>query len=296
MSVFHRFLIKRICFIAALSAISSTLTAQSLTNDSLNFVKARWSTQKFKGGVKVKTVHLNNCEIFNGNQHISIIEISPKNKYKFDLAYQAKALITLDSVIREKQAFAGINGTFFDTKNGGSVDFIESDDSQINQNNINKSGLRAEHQKGAILISNHKLSLAQWNGDERWENNLVAKDIMVSGPVLRINNDNSILAKNGFNAERAPRSVIGIKADGTTLLVAIDGRMIEAEGVTIQETQALMKWLNCTEAINLDGGGSTTLYLENVTENGIINHPSDNKIFDHFGQRKIANAIILLKR
>ena len=138
--------------------------------------------------------------------------------------------------------------------------------------------------------------MAQWNGDEHWENNLEAVDIMVTGPVLRINNDNSILAKNVFNAERAPRSVIGIKSDGTTLLVAIDGRMIEAEGVTIEETQTLMKWLNCTEAINLDGGGSTTLYLKNATENGIINHPSDNKIFDHFGQRKIANAIILSKK
>jgi exopolysaccharide biosynthesis protein len=296
MSVFFGFLIKRIYLTIALSAISLSLSAQNLANDSLNFVNANWNIQKIQGGIKAKTVHLNTCEIFNGNQHISIIEISPKNKYKFDLAYQAKALITLDSVIREKHAFAGINGTFFDIKNGGSVDFIESNDSVINQNNINKSGLRAEHQKGAILISNHKLSLAQWNGDEHWENNLIASDIMVSGPVLRMNNDNSILAKNIFNAERAPRSVIGIKADGTTLLVAIDGRMIEAEGVTIEETQTLMKWLNCTEAINLDGGGSTTLYLKNASENGIINHPSDNKIFDHFGQRKIANAIILIKK
>ena len=296
MSVFHRFLVKIIYLTIALFAISSALNAQSLTNDSLNFVNANWNIQKIKGGIKVKTLHLNACEIFNGNQHISIIEISPKNKYKFDLAYQANALITLDSVIREKQAFAGINGTFFDTKNGGSVDFIESNDSVINPNNINKSGLRAEHQKGAILISSHKLSLAQWNGDECWENNLIATDIMVSGPVLRMDNDNSILAKSVFNAERAPRSVIGMKADGTTLLVAIDGRMIEAEGVTIEETQTLMKWLNCTEAINLDGGGSTTLYLKNASENGIINHPSDNKIFDHFGQRKIANAIILIKK
>ena len=119
MSVFHKFLIKRIYFTIALSAISLSLSAQNLSNDSLNFVNARWNTQKFKGGVKVKTVHFKACEIFNGNQHISIIEISPKNKYKFDLAYQAKALITLDSVIKKNKAFAGINGTFFDTKNGG---------------------------------------------------------------------------------------------------------------------------------------------------------------------------------
>jgi exopolysaccharide biosynthesis protein len=296
MESFNIFIIKRICVLLLFLTLSFSTSAQNLDNDSLRFINANWNTQKIKGGIKVKTVHFNACEIFNARQNISIIEISPKNKYKFDLAYQPKALITLDSIIKKNQAFAGINGTFFDIRNGGSVDFIESNDSIINSNIINKSGLRAEHQKGAILISNHKLSLAQWNGDERWENDLIANDIMVSGPVLRINNDNSILAKNVFNAERAPRSIIGKKTDGTTLLVTIDGRMIEAEGVTILETQTIMKWLNCTEAINLDGGGSTTLYLQNATENGIINHPSDNKIFDHFGQRKIANAIILLKK
>ena len=83
-------------------------------------------------------------------------------------------------------------------RNGGSVDFIQSNDSIINKNFINKSGLRADHQKGAILIRNDELSLAQWNGDELWENNLEATDIMVSGPVLRMNNDDAILAKNIF--------------------------------------------------------------------------------------------------
>lgn len=288
--------IKKIVLVVSIVSISFHVCAQTLVNDSLNFVAAVWKTEKVKGHTKIKTIHFNACEIFNSKQYLSIIEISPRSKYKFDLAYQPRALITLDSIIKRTKAIAGINGTFFDIKNGGSVDFIEANDSIINTNSINKSGLRAEHQKGAVLIKNNKLSLAQWNGDEYWENNLDARDIMVSGPVLRMNNENALLAKNIFNTERAPRSVIGIKADGTTLLIAIDGRMIEAEGVTIPETQTIMKWLGCIEAVNLDGGGSTTLYLQNATENGIINHPSDNKIFDHFGQRKVANAIILVEK
>lgn len=284
---------KRISALITFLSFGFSVYGQNLNTDSIAFANAKWNIEKVKGGLKIKTIGFNNCELYNAKQYISIIEISTKNKYKFDLAYQPKSLITLDSIIKKNRAFAGINGTFFDIKSGGSVDFIKSNDSTINQNVINKSGLRAEHQKGAVLINNNTLSIVQWNGDELWENNLNATDIMVSGPILRMNNNDAILAKNIFNAERAPRSVIGKKADGTILWVAIDGRMIEAEGVTIPETQTIMKWLNCTEAINLDGGGSTTLYLQNATENGIINHPSDNKIFDHFGQRKIANAIIL---
>jgi len=43
--------------------------------------------------------------------------------------------------------------------------------------------------------------------------------------------------------------------------------------------------------MNLDGGGSSTLYVNGATETGVVNHPSDNKKFDHLGQRPVANII-----
>jgi exopolysaccharide biosynthesis protein len=45
--------------------------------------------------------------------------------------------------------------------------------------------------------------------------------------------------------------------------------------------------------MNLDGGGSSTLYIRNATDNGVVNYPSDNKKFDHEGQRSVANIIYL---
>ena len=122
---------KRISALITFLAFGFSVYAQNLSTDSLTFANAKWNIITVKGGVKVKTIGFNNCDLYNTKQHISIIEISPKNKYKFDLAYQPKALITLDSIIKKNQAFAGINGTFFDIKNGGSVDFIESNDSII---------------------------------------------------------------------------------------------------------------------------------------------------------------------
>ena len=47
--------------------------------------------------------------------------------------------------------------------------------------------------------------------------------------------------------------------------------------------------LGMTEAINLDGGGSTTLWSE---ETGVINHPYDNKKWDHVGERAVPNLIV----
>ena len=52
-----------------------------------------------------------------------------------------------------------------------------------------------------------------------------------------------------------------------------------------------MRWLGCTEAINLDGGGSSTMYIK---DSGVVNYPSDNNRHDHDGQRPVSNAIILL--
>lgn len=246
-------------------------------------------------GVKAKSIHFNNCELFNAKQFLSIIETMPKSKLKFDLVYQPKELLILDTIARRKNAIAAINGTFFDIKNGGSVDYIESNDTIINQSRLGNNNARAEHQKGAILFNNYKLSIVQWDGTDNWEQKFNATDVMVSGPVLRINNEDVALKEDAFNLARAPRSAIGIKADGTVIMLAVDGRMIEAEGVTIKELQQIMKWLGCANAINLDGGGSTTLYQMNKQDGQIINHPSDNKIFDHAGQRRVANAIVLLK-
>lgn len=257
--------------------------------------KNSWKINRVTKGVKAKSIHFNNCELFNAKQFLSIIEIMPKSKLKFDLVYQPKELLILDTIARRKNAIAAINGTFFDIKNGGSVDYIESNDTIINQSRLGNNNARAEHQKGAILFNNYKLSIVQWDGTDNWEQKFNATDVMVSGPVLRINNEDVALKEDAFNLARAPRSAIGIKADGTVIMLAVDGRMIEAEGVTIKELQQIMKWLGCANAINLDGGGSTTLYQINKQDGQIINHPSDNKIFDHAGQRKVANAIVLLK-
>ena len=60
--------------------------------------------------------------------------------------------------------------------------------------------------------------------------------------------------------------------------------------MTIAELTALSARLGLTEAINLDGGGSSTLW---VLPAGVLNHPSDNGQFDHEGQRIIPNAVIV---
>ncbi|MCK7477320.1 MAG: phosphodiester glycosidase family protein [Candidatus Moduliflexus flocculans] len=66
----------------------------------------------------------------------------------------------------------------------------------------------------------------------------------------------------GFAEARHPRTAVGVRADGRILLVTVDGRQPERSvGMTIAELAALLLELGAVEAINMDGGGSTTMVV-----------------------------------
>ena len=90
----------------------------------------------------------------------------------------------------------------------------------------------------------------------------------------------------------APRTAIGIKADGNIIFYTIDGRQSGYSFGARKETlaQRLLE-LGCVEAINLDGGGSTTLggVLPGTKDFSILNSPSEGQ------ERNCANFIFLKK-
>lgn len=269
------------------------LLAQS---DSISVVKANWHKEKIAPGVSLKTFAFNKS-LFNSNQNISILEVKQKKSLEFDLGYEPKALIPTSEYGKRSNAIAAINGTFFDMANGGSVDYIKSDGKLINENRLSKSSERASHQKAALSIKNGKLSINKWNGLDNWENLIDAEDIMVSGPLLIMNGKSEALDNNNtFNKTRHPRTAVAINKNKRVLLITVDGRNENAEGMSLFELEKLLRWIKSVNSINLDGGGSTALWINNYGENGIVNYPTDNKKWDHNGERKVANVILLKKR
>ena len=96
-------------------------------------------------------------------------------------------------------------------------------------------------------------------------------------------------ATGSSNAEvRHPRSAIGFNRDSSQVfLVSVDGRQAASVGMTLIELADLMKDLGAWDALNFDGGGSTTL----VVKGTIVNHPSDA-----VGEREIANALLVVRK
>ena len=69
---------------------------------------------------------------------------------------------------------------------------------------------------------------------------------------------------------RNPRTAIGYTADNNLVLVTVDGREQKSVGMSLRELALFMKSIGCYEAINLDGGGSSVLYINGQ----IANHPA----------------------
>lgn len=84
---------------------------------------------------------------------------------------------------------------------------------------------------------------------------------------------------------RNPRSAIGYTKDNNFIFVAVDGREGSSIGMTLMELANFMQSIGCVGAINLDGGGSTVMYV-----NGrVVNKPQQT------GGIPLSNAIILSK-
>lgn len=90
-----------------------------------------------------------------------------------------------------------------------------------------------------------------------------------------------------FGVRRNPRTVAGVTPEGTLLLVAVDGRQPGySAGASFEESARIMRALGAEEAVNLDGGGSTTITIGEE----LMNRPSDPT-----GERPIGDALVLLQ-
>jgi hypothetical protein len=90
------------------------------------------------------------------------------------------------------------------------------------------------------------------------------------------------LSRSNFVEMRHPRTMIGVDRRGDIWLAVVDGRQSHSVGMAFSDLQRLGDRLQLTDALNLDGGGSTTM----VVRGKVVNRPSDAK-----GPRSVSDAI-----
>jgi len=252
--------------------------------DSLAIVGAQWEVTTVDKGMKGMCAAF--PRLYGGPQYVSIVEISPRQKHRAGIAF-SRQMTPLSTLAQEKKALAAINGSYYDMSKGNSVTFLKDDRVVIDTTTTHEFQIRVT---GAVAVRKGKLRLLPWS--KRIERGYKKKvgTVLASGPLMLQNGRYADWSKCDldFVKTKHPRSAIAVTKDKRVLLITVDGRSLgNAIGMSIPELAHLVKVLGGRTALNLDGGGSTTLYLNGK----ILNHPCDNRQFDHVGERSIPNMI-----
>jgi len=228
--------------------------------------------------------------LYGAPQYVQYLKFG-QSEYRFDIAWVSDTLVRTSDLARKQESTAAINGGFFDMKAGGSVTYLRADGQTIDNTGERLMEQKNEILEGAVVID--KGGQIHIRRGKRIHRKKKYDDVLVTGPLLLYRGQREPLVDRAFNTDRHPRSCLCTDDQNNVYFITVDGRHPEAAGMSLYELTQLVEDLGCKSAINLDGGGSTTLYIRNQ---GVINHPSDNGQFDSDGERPCANAILAIRR
>jgi exopolysaccharide biosynthesis protein len=269
--------------------------AGNIDKDSLAFANADWKVSVLDGGAMAMSAHIN---MFDSQQSISILKY-PSRKFRTRLIHSPGESAGKTSGIAEREgAEMAINGGYFVMKNLVPCVYFRIGKETFSQTSPSEA-FRVNGVVGLKDRRGKKMMISCCSPEEYETVTRKWHSAMASGPMLI--DDGEILVPefaqvdasgkgvDSFNDKRHPRSVIGYDGKGNIFLVVIDGRHPgKGDGTSIYETALICRFLGMEDALNLDGGGSSALWHK---ETGVLSHPSDNKTFDHEGERAIPNII-----
>ncbi len=185
-------------------------------------------------------------------------------------------------IAKRNRADAAINaGGFMDlgwTGTGGApMGFIIHDGVVVynEKNEKTKLDTAGFTDNGMLIVGKHSIEQLKKYG---------IKEAVSFGPPLIVNGKPTITSGDGGYGIN-PRTAIAQKQDGTVLLLVIDGRRVGSFGASLRDVQEIFLKYGAINAVNLDGGSSTTMYLNSK----VINKPCDA-----LGERAVPSVFMVM--
>lgn len=161
----------------------------------------------------------------------------------------------LHEIVDEYGAVAGINGGAFSDSggmgNGGMPVGVV-----ISEGNLMKRATTGSRDTVIGFDVNDKLIIGKFSAAQAQELNM--RDCVSFGPALVVNGEPAVIA--GASSGLNPRTAIGQRADGSVLMLVIDGRQVNSLGASMSDLIEIMMRYGAVNAANLDGGSSSNLY------------------------------------
>ena len=254
----------------------------------------------------------------NGSQAHLIVVNTKAGKWRIRPAIN-EATAATSTLAQKENASAAVNGGYFNLSDGVSASYIVRDGKQVADPATNKALIenpkliphlekifnRSEIRfldrggKTEISIANHKDPVPagarlvdSLQGGPRLLPQLTAKE----EAFLRTESDGKEADSIGVKREAA-RTAFGITPDGYAMImtVAASGQDAESTGISLAALADILKGLGCTEAINLDGGASTTMFvkLSPVNSTGPVDAPPGTVVCGKSPETRIKSILLI---
>ena len=214
-------------------------------NDGVIFVNIN-----YKGAVGYMIVVLDPSRVFLGCAN------GPEDHYGYGKI--------LDDMVAKYGARGGINAGVFADDNGAGAGWppsgitISEGVVYVEDMNGSVAGISSD---GILFVGDYSISMCV--------DDFHLQNACSFGPSLIANGQkmSDEMLSSGLN----PRTAIGQRGDGAILMLAIDGRQAYSQGLTYGDCADLLLDYGCINAMNMDGGNSTSMYMDGK----LINHPSN---------------------
>ena len=275
--------------LGALTLLCTLPAASQTPGDSIALATAAWHTSDLGGGAECRCAQI---DLFGSRQSISVVSYPPRG-FETRIVHLDRRAEATSRLGRDAGADIAVNGSYFNVRTFEPVTFVLADKKVVGrttpQELVRTNGIVAFKGRKGRRMDIFRCDTAHYGRvARRYRSALAAGPVLVDdGRIVEYDSDKT------FYTGRHPRTLIGKRAGGEVVLVVIDGRFKgQGEGTTIAETAYIARQLGLVEALNLDGGGSSTLW---TAQKGVLNHPYDNHRFDHAGERSVPNCITVTR-
>lgn len=231
--------------------LSDKAIASILDEKKSNAKTKNTDTSKFKTNEKVEFEELDSNKHFKG---YAVIVHDPK-RVRIGMASDFNvSSMSVDTMAARYDAIAAVNGSGYDILGSKQAEGYIIDDGKIKvkkvKDNNEKINAMLINKTGKLLVGDYSINDIK---------KLNINEAVCFGPTLIVDGK-AVDVKEDGGYGIAERTAIGQKADGTIIMITVNGRNTQSFGATIKDLQDVMLQYGVVNGYNLDGGGSSHIY------------------------------------
>lgn len=236
-----------------------------------------WTTNTVKSGITYKSGQFT---LFGATQRkIYVLDITLNEANTLGIGFSTNNAATT-TMCNNYGAVGGVNAGYFPLSGATDKDpYIRINGATIQNGNLDVSPIFTN---AALVINKNVASIVKFTANNNNLNLIAAalpvieaENVLVCGPILITGNqiEDQNLAST-HNTSSAARTGIGVSADGKRVFMVVVDTGAGSTGVTTPQLAKILQALGAVDAMNLDGGGSSTMFVKNQGNNGLVNLPS----------------------